>query len=117
MKKVMSLIVMVLLVSPVFAAPPPGHPSVAEAQDEMGMLKDEPLVHSGKVLQSIASNDYVYIEVTKKPSGTRWIAAPRIELKNDTVIQYSDGVVMHDFFSQKHKRTFPEVMFVDRVEK
>lgn len=104
-----------LAASPAIAEPPPGHPSIEEAQKALEVSPDEPLVHKGQVLQTIASNDYVYIEVSTEEGGKRWLAAPLTDVGNQAWIRYSDGSVMRDFYSRKHDRTFDEVMFVDRV--
>lgn len=105
------------LASLAHAAPPPGHPSVDQAQRMIHVPNDADLVHQGRVLQAISSNDYTYIEVTTDDKGgTRWLAAPNMELAVNSQIRYGDGAVMKDFFSRKHKRTFHEVWFVDEVK-
>lgn len=100
------------------AAPPPGHPSVDQAQRMIHVPNEADLVHQGRVLQAISSNDYTYIEVTTDDKGgTRWLAAPNMELPADSQIRYGDGAVMKNFYSRKHSRTFAEVWFVDEVKR
>jgi len=115
MKKTMTLMSLFILVAIAQAEPPPGHPSVGQAHDHLQVPEGE-LGYMGQVLQSIPSNDYVYLEVSKKEGGTRWLAAPRAAVPVQSYIRYGDGRVMHNFFSRKHKRTFAEVMFVDEIQ-
>jgi len=116
MYRVLALLCGFLVMGVTIAEPPPGHPSVDQAHDALQVPADERLLHQGQVLQSIASNDYVYLEVTREDGSTRWLAAPRAEIMPQSWIRYSDGVVIRNFFSRKHQRTFNEVMFVDRVQ-
>lgn len=96
------------------AAPPPSHPSPAEA---MKLMQKEPveLTRTGKVLSHIDSNEYTYVEVSEK-GNTLWLAAPRTTLKDGDTVRYPDGVVMRDFYSKLLKRSFPAVMFIESVE-
>lgn len=99
------------------AAAPPGHPSPAAAADLMQLPKNTPdaqLPNKGKVLSTIDANEYTYIEVAKGKN-TEWLAAPKIALKKDSVIRYEDGAVMNNFRSKLLNRTFPSVIFVNRV--
>lgn len=99
------------------AAPPPGHPSPAQAADML--MPDKPpapaeLPNQGKVLSSIDANDFTYIEV-ERAGAVEWIAASRMALKPGATIRYEDGSVMSNFYSKLLKRTFPSVMFVGHV--
>ncbi len=110
--------IMSLFVSAAFAAPPPGHPSVEQAAEAMQLPRNPNLDHlpnRATVLQSIPSNDYVYIEV-KNEEGQFWLAAPAEELKQGAQIRYSNGTLMQNFYSKKHQRTFDAVWFVSKVE-
>ena len=116
MKKI--LFMMLLMTGAVVAAPPPGHPTVAQAAETMSLPRNPNLDHlpnRAKVLQSIQSNDYVYIEVTNE-KGQFWLAAPAEELKAGDKIRYSNGTLMQNFYSKKHQRTFDAVWFVSKVE-
>ncbi len=97
------------------AEPPPGHPSVDQAQQAMELPDNEPLTYRGQVLQVIPSNDYTYLEVSTGEGKKLWLAAPRTEVAPQAWIRYGNGTVMHNFFSRKHQRTFDEVMFVERI--
>lgn len=96
------------------AAPPPEHPSPAEA---MKLMQKEPveLSRTGKVLSHIDANEYTYVEVSENGT-TLWLAAPRTALNDGKTVRYPDGVVMRDFYSKLLQRTFPAVMFVESVE-
>lgn len=98
------------------AEPPPGHPSVGQAHNYMQMPSEASLPHLAQVLQSIPSNDYVYLEVLSEDGSNIWLAAPRAEVAVRSYIRYADGVVMSNFFSRKHKRTFERLMFVKSIQ-
>lgn len=115
LKRLLSTLVFVSVVASVQAAPPPGHPSVDQAQRMINVPTDQSMPFKGRVLQVIESNDYSYIEVTVEKDTTRWLAAPRITLPVNSWVRYGDGAEMKDFYSRKHKRTFAEVWFVDQV--
>lgn len=99
------------------AAPPPGHPTPANAAEMMKLPANTPdaeLTQKGKVLSSIDANEYTYIEV-KQGKETLWIAAPLVAVKKDAIVRFEDGAVMTNFRSKLLNRTFPSVMFVSRV--
>jgi hypothetical protein len=107
-----------LVTGPVFAAPLPGHPTVEQAAETMSLPRNSNLDHlpnHAKVLQSIQSNDYVYIEVQNE-GGQFWLAAPAEEFQPGDAVRYSNGTLMQDFYSKKHQRTFDAVWFVSKVE-
>ena len=102
--------------SSTFAAPPSGHPTPAAAAEMMKLppVSDAELTRKGKVVSTIDANEYSYIEVTEGKN-TLWLAAPLTKLKKDDVIRYDDGAMMTNFYSKLLKRTFPSVMFVNKV--
>ncbi|VAW90248.1 hypothetical protein MNBD_GAMMA18-2316 [hydrothermal vent metagenome] len=110
------ILLAVAIVATAQAEPPAGHPSVGQAHDHLQLPAGELLSHRGQVLQSIPSNDYLYLEVAKEAGGTLWLAAPRTVVPIHSYIRYGDGVVVKNFFSRKHKRTFDELMFVDHIQ-
>lgn len=119
MKSVTALFALAVLAASVsaHAAPPPGHPSPANAADMMNLPKtasEADLPQKGKVISSINANEYTYIEVAQGKS-TLWIAAPTVAVKKDSTIRFEDGAVMTNFRSKLLNRTFPTVMFVSRV--
>jgi hypothetical protein len=100
------------------AAPPPGHPSVEQAAQVMQLPRNpnlDQLPNRATVLQSIPSNDYVYIEV-RNEQGQFWLAAPRMVLQVGDKVRFSNGTLMRNFYSKKQQRSFDAVWFVSRVE-
>ena len=116
MKRLLPLLA-ALAVTCAVAAPPPGHPSPAEAMDLL-MPKKVPtaaeLPNQGKVLGSIDANDFTYIEV-ERAGASEWIAAPKMAIKVGSTIRYEDGSMMTNFYSKLLQRTFPRVLFVGNV--
>lgn len=96
------------------AAPPPGHPSPADAIQMMQKAPVE-MSRTGKVLSHIDANEYTYVEVSEKDKKV-WLAAPRVVLKDGDTVRFPDGVVMTNFFSKLLQRTFQTVIFVDGIE-
>jgi len=81
------------------AAPPPGHPSPAQAMDQL--MPDKPpapgeLPNRGKVISSMDANDFTYIEV-ERDGAIEWLAAPKMALKAGSTIRYEEGSVMTNF--------------------
>lgn len=119
MKSVTALFALAALVASVstHAAPPPGHPSPAAAADMMKLpasMADDELSQKGKVVSTLDANEYTYIEVAQDKN-TVWVAAPKVDLKKGSTIRFEDGAVMTNFRSKLLNRTFPTVMFVNRV--
>jgi hypothetical protein len=97
-------------------AAPEGHPSTGTAAQALHLPdKGEALPYRGKVLEAIDSNDYTYIRLATE-EGERWLAAPRIALKEGAMVRFGDGTLMSNFYSKKLKRTFDAVLFVSEVK-
>jgi len=98
------------------AAPPPGHPSPADAMQMMmpGGARPAAASHVGEVLGSIDANEYTYVELSENGRAV-WIATAKVTVSRGDLIRYDDGVVMTDFYSKLLQRTFPSVMFVSDV--
>lgn len=111
------LLCSLLACSAALAAPPPGHPSPAQAREMLLPERPSPpseLPNEGRVVSATDANDFTYIEVER--GGKReWIAAPRMALTPGSTIRYEEGSVMTDFYSKLLKRTFPRLMFVGEV--
>lgn len=106
-----------LAASSALAAPPPGHPSPAQARELL--LPDQPpkaadLPNVGKVISTIDANEFTYIEVDRG-GRIEWIAAQKMPIQAGSTIRYEEGAVMNDFYSKLLKRSFPSVMFVNDV--
>lgn len=72
------------------------------------------LPNRGKVLSLVQTDSYAFIEVGAK-AGNQWIAAPLVPMQVGDTIGYSDGSVMHDFYSKTLGRSFPSLLFADHV--
>lgn len=91
------------------------HPSVAEAEQILNISHEaKDLPNLGRVLSTIPSNSYTYIEVDQEGT-TRWLATPALSLEKNTLIRYDNGALMKDFYSKKLDRTFPEILFLGGV--
>lgn len=92
---------------------PSGHPSVNPNAAGKGAVEAQ-LPQQGKVVSTIAASPYVYIEVAQEKK-TLWLAANAIPVKKGDVIRFDNGMVMTNFHSKTLNRTFPSVLFVNRV--
>ncbi|HEY0720192.1 MAG TPA: hypothetical protein VGE50_02950 [Gammaproteobacteria bacterium] len=109
-------VIVVGLSATVLAAPPAGHPTVEQAGQALKLPPtDAELNNEGKVLQTISSNEYVYIEVSSA-GRKRWLAAPATELKSGDTIRFPNGTLMSNFYSKRLQRNFDEVLFVGRIK-
>ena len=72
------------------------------------------LSQSAKVLSTIDVPTYTYIEASQG-NKTVWLAATTVAVKKGDTIRFDDGMVMHNFYSKGLKRTFPSIVFVNKV--
>jgi hypothetical protein len=115
MKSIAVLFALAAFAASVHAAPPAGHPSpAAGTMMPPQAVSDAELTQKGKVVSTIDATEYTYIEVAQGKN-TVWLAAPAIALKKGSMIRFEDGAVMTNFRSKLLNRTFPSVMFVNRV--
>jgi hypothetical protein len=96
---------------------PAGHPTVREALEATGAGTSEAaaLPNQGKVVSTLQSSGYTYIEVEHEGNNI-WLAAPQVELADGALIRYGQGITMANFYSNGLKREFEQIFFVDRVE-
>ncbi|WP_455222516.1 hypothetical protein [Kaarinaea lacus] len=59
---------------------------------------------------------YTYIQIVND-QGMLWLAGPRTELQLNDKIRFSKGVSMSNFYSKELQRSFPQVLFVSKIEK
>ena len=59
---------------------------------------------------------YSYIQIVNE-QGMLWLAGPKTELKLNDKIRFSKGVSMSNFYSKELQRSFPQVLFVSKIEK
>ncbi|MGD8589332.1 MAG: hypothetical protein PVG22_10935 [Chromatiales bacterium] len=95
---------------------PAGHPTVRDALEASGnQTNAAALPNQGKVISTLQSRGYTYIEVEHAGKNI-WLAAPQTELADGTEIKFGQGIVMANFYSNGLKREFEQIFFVDRVE-
>lgn len=100
-----------------YAAPPPGHPSTSESADILNLPHANDFPYQGKVLQSIDSNDYSYIQVQIPLRDKKiWLAAPKTALREGQTIRFPSGQFIRNFRSKLLQRDFDGVMFVRAIE-
>lgn len=92
---------------------PAGHPAV-EARSAGKSAPDAQLPQKGKVLSTLDAKPYIYLEVAQNKK-TFWLAATAVPVKKGDVIRFDDGTVMNNFHSKTLNRSFPSVLFVNRV--
>lgn len=118
MKYILLFIPYLFALSVLAAEIPSNHPSVKgvlQNNDAVSNESSSSLPNTGTVVSTIHIKNYTYIEI-KQDEGNIWLAAPKIDLVNDTQIRYGKGITMVNFYSNGLKREFPEILFVDRVE-
>jgi hypothetical protein len=108
--KTLSILFALSLSTAVFAAEP-----AAPMNPHAGMGPHaEILSQTGKVLSTIDVPSYTYLEVSQGKK-TLWLATSTVKVKKGDVVRFGNGMVMNNFHSKTLKRTFPQVVFVNRV--
>jgi hypothetical protein len=95
---------------PKMAGHPPVEPS-AKASSEKPSA--EPL--TGKVLQTMNSGGYTFVQLEQKKGASIWLATSEIAVKIGSRMSFKPGVQMHGFESKSLKRTFETIIFSDGV--
>ena len=74
--------------------------------------------NSGKVLSTIETDMYTYIEVTGKSDkdDSIWLAVSKVKVAKGDAVRYGSGSVMTNFHSKSLNRTFPAITFIDKVQ-
>ena len=85
---------------------------VAEAKSQRTELPN-----SGLAQEVIQTEGYTYLQIRKRDGSVEWVAGPKIELPVNSLVRYSKGVSMPDFYSKELQRNFPMVLFVGQVQK
>ena len=114
MKSFSFLLVLAVVSTVVVAQPlPAGHPPMATKSEGKGAPAAQ-LPQKAKVLSTIDAAPYTYLEVMQNKK-TLWLAANAVPAKKGDVIRFDDGMVMTNFHSKTLNRTFPSVLFVNRL--
>ena len=93
---------------------PSGHPSVSAKKEGKAAAPEAQLPQKAKVLSTLDAAPYTYLEVSQNKK-TLWLAATAVPAKKGDVIRFDDGLAMTNFHSKTLNRTFPSVLFVNRV--
>ncbi|MEW6005342.1 MAG: GW dipeptide domain-containing protein [Stygiobacter sp.] len=71
--------------------------------------------HQATVLEVIHVTEYTYLRV-KENEKEYWIAAPKADIKEGTVINFNQSMEMKNFESKDLKRKFDTILFVDNLD-
>jgi len=104
-----------------FAQPPAGHgmgnePFMRGTNDTATIPQPpaEPTEpHKGKVLQTINSGGYTYVELRKNAEDKIWLAVPAASIAVGSQQTFNPGMVMYNFESKTLKRTFDQIVFTE----
>lgn len=66
----------------------------------------------GTVAETIDVGTYVYIRLAE---GDKWLATSPLEVRVGDRIEFTGGAPMKDFYSPRLDRTFPDILFVSRL--
>ena len=75
----------------------------------------ESSTHKGKVLTTMDSGGYTYIEFEEKGKKL-WVACSKTPVHVDDMIEFSRGMPMKDFHSKTLNKTFEDILFVGVVK-
>jgi hypothetical protein len=70
---------------------------------------------SGKVLESMNSGGYSYINLQKKDGGKVWVAVPETKITVGDQMSFKEGLVMTNFQSKTLKRSFDSIIFSNGI--
>jgi hypothetical protein len=69
--------------------------------------------HTGKVLQTMSSGGYTYVELRKKSGEKIWLAVPAAAIAVGSQQTFNPGMVMGNFESKTLKRSFDKIIFTE----
>ncbi|MDO9309341.1 MAG: OB-fold nucleic acid binding domain-containing protein [Deltaproteobacteria bacterium] len=70
-------------------------------------------VLSGKVIETMNSGGYTYVNLQKKNGEKVWVAAPETSVKAGSQVSFKGGMEMVNFESKSLKRKFDKINFAD----
>jgi hypothetical protein len=91
------------------SAQPASSPAEAKPPRESGAMH-------GPVLETMNAGSYTYVQV-RTASGDIWAAAPTTAVAVGDEVTLPQGMLMTNFESPSLKRTFPEIYFVNAIQK
>ncbi len=68
----------------------------------------------GKVTQTMNAGRYTYVALDDG-TGEKWAAAPTFEVKVGDTVDVQSGMLMKSFRSKSLDRTFPEILFAEKI--
>jgi hypothetical protein len=84
-------------------------PQRESSQSKPGVALEPGL--SGKVLESMDSGGYTYIQIEAANGKKLWIAVPKMKVTKGQNMSFKPGGLMKNFESKTLKRTFDEIIF------
>src|ERR1039457_1314701 len=92
---------------------PPNHPKIELPAQTTTHEHTEQL--SGKVIESMNSGGYTYVNLQKKGGGKVWIAVPQAKIAVGDQMSFKEGLVMTNFQSKTLKRSFDSIIFSNGI--
>jgi hypothetical protein len=92
---------------------PPNHPKIELPAQTTTHEHTKQL--AGKVLESLNSGGYSYINLQKKDGSKLWIAVPEAKIAVGEQMSFKEGLVMTNFQSKTLKRTFDSIIFSNGI--
>ena len=92
---------------------PPSHPKI-ELPPQASTHEKSPSL-SGKVLQTLNSGGYSYINLQKKNGEKIWLAVKETKVTVGDQMSFLEGLVMKNFESKTLKRTFDSIVFSNGI--
>jgi len=114
-KILLSVSMIAILSTSAFAvnAPAPSTPAAPAKATATASKPAEPL--SGKVLQTMNSGGYSYVNLQKTNGDKLWVAIPETTVKTGDKLTFKGGMEMRNFESKSLKRTFESIVFSDGI--
>ena len=82
---------------------------------ETAAAQAAPAVDSGTVRSTEDASGYTYVELETESGQVVWLAAPKTEIAVGDQVAWMGGATMVDFTSTTLNKTFPEILFVQKI--
>jgi hypothetical protein len=92
---------------------PPNHPKIELPAQASTHERTEQL--TGKVLETMISGGYSYINLQKKDGSKVWVAVPETQISIGQQMSFKEGLVMTNFQSKTLKRSFDSIIFSNGI--
>ncbi|MCC2681326.1 MAG: hypothetical protein K0S36_890 [Nitrosospira multiformis] len=94
-----------------FFSPLPALAEASRGAPAAGAMTGMP-ANEGKVLSTLDAPGYTYMELANTEKRF-WIAAPTMRVKVGDRVRFDQSLVMKNFNSKTHNRTFKEIIFAN----